>query len=138
MSYIQQITLVLYVRDGLTEKDSQILDEIQEFMFLPKLPDEDLIEFFGAELSLGYLEFHKQFELDEIIKNTANPTSESEYEIAPEQLQNIIGEFRMHIDTLKDDEIKKEKLRIERKMSDLFQLSELHDFRWSIHYWHEG
>jgi len=138
VSYIQQISLVLYVRNGVNQLDNQMLSDIEDLSVIPKLPDQDRIEIFGAELSLGYLEFHKQFELDEIIKNTCYPLTNSTYEVTLEQLQNIIGEFRLHIDTLKDTEDKKEKLRIERKLSDIFQLADLNDYRWSIQYWHEG
>lgn len=138
MSYIQQITLKKHYRKGLSKDDDYQVDEIFDLGFLPLLPDQDSLEFFSAELSLGYLEFHKVFELDEIIKNTAMDLDGNEYEIGLDHLQNIIGEFRMLIDKQKDDETKNYWLSIERKLSDLFQIEDVVNYKWQIIYWHEG
>ena len=137
MSYVQQIQLRKYLRQGIREKDYH-LDEILESYYLPKLPDQDRPEFFGAELSLGYLEFHKVFNLDGIIKNTALRMRAGEYEISLDQLQNIIGEFRALIDGATNEETKNYWLKIERKLSDLFQMESVVDYEWQIVYWHEG
>ena len=137
MSYVQQIQLRKYLRQGIREKDYH-LDEILDSYYLPKLPDQDRPEFFGAELSFGYLEFHKVFNLDGIIKNTALRMRAGEYEISLDQLQNIIGEFRALIDGVTDEETKNYWLTIERKLSDLFQMESVVDYEWQIVYWHEG
>lgn len=137
MSYVQQIKLVNHIRDGLTFKCSKRLEEIKNLSLIPRLPDEDQMELMGAELSLLYLEFHKQFELCEIIRHTAYKVASNDFEISWSQLQNIIGEWRMHLKTLKGDALT-EGLRIERKLSDLFQLDELTNHFWTITYWHEG
>ena len=138
MSYVQQIALKRYFRKGLSQADDYQLDNVLEFSFLPTLPDQDSVEFFGAELSLGYLEFHKVFELDEIIKNNTLYRQDNEYEIGLEQLQNIIGEFRAVIDKEQDTEKKTHWLSIERKLSDLFQMEDVVNYKWQITYWHEG
>ena len=137
MSYVQQIRLVNHIRDALTIECSERLEEIENLSFLPRLPDEDQLEFMGAELSLLYLEFHKQFELCEIIRHTADKVAPNDFQISKGQLQNIIGEWRMHLTTLKGEALT-EGLRIERKLSDLFQLDELNNHFWAIVYWHEG
>jgi hypothetical protein len=139
MSYIQQIQLRKYLRQGLHRKpDNYHLEEILDSYYLPKLPDQDRPEFFGAELSLGYLEFHKVFELDAIIKKPALRMGAGEYEISLDQLQNIIGEFRALIDKQTDSEKKNYWLTIERKLSDLYQMESVVDYEWQIVYWHEG
>jgi hypothetical protein len=137
MSYVQQIKLVNHIRGGLTPECNFRLEIIKDLSFMPVLPDEDYIEIMGAELSLLYLEFHKQFELCEIIRHTADKVASNDFQISRGQLQNIIGEWRMHLKTLKGEALT-EGLRIERKLSDLFQLEELNNHYWAIVYWHEG
>lgn len=137
MSYVQQIRLVNSIRDGLSTECSFRLEVIKDLSFIPVLPDSDYIEVMGAELSLLYLEFHKQFELCEIIRHTADKIASNDFGISKSQLQNIIGEWRMHLKTLEGEALE-EGLRIERKLSDLFQLDELNNHYWEIVYWHEG
>lgn len=139
MSYVQQIQLRKYLRTGYhSPQDHYLLEDILGSNYLPELPDQDKPEFFGVDLSLGYLEFHKVFNLDAIIKNTALRMRAGEYEISIDQLQNIIGEFRALIDGATDEETKNYWLTIERKLSDLFQMESVVDYEWQIVYWHEG
>lgn len=138
MSYVQQITLRNLIRQDLTPECNHRLDELGGLSFFPQLPDQDNAEAIGAELSLLYLEFHKQFELCEIIRNNATKVAYTEFEIDPASLYNIIGEWRAEIDKMKDKDKISEALRIERKLSDIFQLSELNDHFWQIVYTHEG
>ena len=142
MSYVQQILLRDSIRGGLSPKCTNRLEEITQLSFFPRFPDEDEVSIVHAELELVYLEFHKQFELDKIIVNKCMEAWKNEFVISDFELQEIIGEWRNEIDKEKamgsDGDYLTEMIRIERKLSDLFQIGELRHHYWEIVYWHEG
>lgn len=142
MSFVQQIILRDSIRGGLTPKCTNRLEEITQLSFFPRFPDEGEVPIVHAELELVYLEFHKQFELDKIIVNKCMEANKNEWIISDFELQEVIGEWRNKIDIENamgsDSDYLAEMVRIERKLSDLFQIGELKQHYWEIVYWHEG
>lgn len=124
MSFIQQINITATIWPNLTKNSQEDLQDLGNHRLTPINDIGETIPFYGARITYTYLELHKVWELDEIIKKYGGGLSSGGYEIYWDHLAPIIDELREAAKKEKDQERGEHLREISEKLADLFRYRE--------------
>lgn len=137
MSFIQRINVKLDSYKGLLPQYESYCWELEEHSAMPKTDWGETMDFKAAEISLLYLEFHKVFELHDIMLQQSYVHDDC-VELTWDALEQVIDQFRLVIDKMDNGERKDYLDEIARKLSDLYRYrTSIDKDIWQIEYWTE-